>query len=164
VLRLHDTPWLNETWSANDIVLLGHNLSPSDQPYISRTFSSIQPITQASIKKHRIIKNTTIFAFGVASLEIFHSKRLKTFETPYDLEEQGKRTMWTDYFIADRLVGDIHKRELPNFANVTRRCVHCNFDGTVYSLDDDDFRERFNQGVIVPLQQDYDYAMMPVPG
>lgn len=105
-----------------------------------------------------ITKSPTIFALGVALLQLSHAKRIDAFATTDDLDAQGNRTFWTDYMIADRLADDLLARELPNFANATRRCIHCNFEGTVYSLNDDGFRERFYQGVIVPLQQDYDYA------
>jgi hypothetical protein len=37
--------------------------------------------------------------------------------------------------------------------------VHCTFESSVYSLHDEGFRERFWQGVIKPLKDDYDYAM-----
>ena len=61
--------------------------------------------------------------------------------------------------IAYRLAEDLPSRELPNFADATRRCIECTFDSQKCSLDNDDFRERFYQGVVVPLQKDYDYVM-----
>ncbi|KAF2867390.1 hypothetical protein BDV95DRAFT_610791 [Massariosphaeria phaeospora] len=164
VLQLHDTPWLGETWSTKDIFILSHGQTPIllSQPYVSKSFTSPTNATQFCGSKHRIIKNATVFALGIALLEISYGRRLITFETPDDLDDHGNRTLLTDYLIADRLVESIHTRELPNFANAARRCVHCNFDGVVYSLKNDSFRENFYQGVIVPLQQDYDYATMPV--
>jgi hypothetical protein len=157
VVQLHDTPWLRETWSTNDISLLSDAPDPSltEQPYVSTIFPST-PLLHT--KRFRAIKNATIFALGVALLEISHGRQLRTFETPDDLDDQGNRTAWTDYLIADRLVEDIHKRELPNFANAAQRCVHCNFESSAYSLHDEGFRERFHQGVIAPLKKDYDYA------
>jgi hypothetical protein len=107
----------------------------------------------------RAIKNAYIFALGVALLEISHGRRLCTFETLQDLDDSGNRTVWTDYLIADRLVETIYARELPNFADAVRRCVHCTFESSVYSLHDEKFRERFYQGVILPLNHDYEYVM-----
>jgi hypothetical protein len=157
VVQLHDTPWLGETWSTSDICLLSNTRDSlvAEQPYVSSLFPST-PLVQN--KRFRAIKNATIFALGVALLEISHGRQLNTFETPDDLDAQGNRTAWTDYLIADRLVDDVHKRELPNFASAAQRCVHCNFESSVYSLHDDGFRERFYQGVIAPLKKDYDYA------
>ncbi|KAF2821597.1 hypothetical protein CC86DRAFT_458775 [Ophiobolus disseminans] len=160
VLQLYDTPWLTGDWSTKDISLFAQSQEPSvaDQPYISKRFTSLNASTPHR-SNHRIIKNATVFALGVALLEVSHGQPLRTFALSDDLDDQGNHTLWTDYLIADRLVEDIHKRELPNYANAARRCIHCNFEGTVYSLDDDDFRERFYQGVIVPLQKDYDYVV-----
>jgi hypothetical protein len=128
-----------------------------EEPYVSRSFAS-RGKTGVPKKRNAFIRNATIFALGVALLEISHGMRLVTFQTPDDLDDNGNRTAMTESSIAYRLVENIHNRELPNFANATRRCVHCNFDGAVYSLKDDDFRERFHQGVVLPLRQDYDYA------
>jgi hypothetical protein len=157
VVQLHDTPWLGETWSTNDISLLSDTPDPSltEEPYVSTIFPST-PLLHT--KRFRAIKNATIFALGVALLEISHGRQLSTFEMPEDLDDQGHRTAWTDYLIADRLVEGIHKRELPNFANAAQRCVHCNFESSVYSLHDEGFRERFYQGVIAPLKKDYEYS------
>jgi hypothetical protein len=160
VLNLHDTPWLEDTWSMNDIHIVSPKTLLADQPYVSRNFSaSSKPgPTMQSIQRLRIIKNSIVFALGVALLEISYGKTLSSFETPDDLD-QGRRLEWTDYLIACRLAEDLRTRELPNFANATRRCIHCILDSSVYSLKDNDFRESFYQGVIVPLQKDYDFVM-----
>ncbi|CAN9299455.1 unnamed protein product [Alternaria alternata] len=157
VYHLHNTPWLEETWDLNDICILSQSLL-SDQPYISREF----PATAASPAQNqrmRIIKNSIIFALGVALLEISYGKPLNTFATSEDLDANGNRTAFTDYLIADRLAEGLRTRELPNYADATQRCIHCNFEASVYSLDDDDFRERFYQGAIVPLRKDYEYVV-----
>jgi hypothetical protein len=133
----------------------------SDQPYVSTKFTSnanTLPAAPTQQCSKIFIKNSIVFALGVALLEISYGHTLATFETPADLE-QGKRMPWTDCMIAHRLAKDLPSRELPNFADATRRCIHCSFDSSVYNLNDDDFRERFYQGVVVPLQKDYDYAM-----
>ncbi len=144
----------------NDIHIMGRKSILSDQPYLSKNFSPSSSTTTSppTRQRLRIIKNSIIFALGVALLEISYGNSLSAFETPEDLD-QGKRTIWTDSSIAYRLTEGWYTRELPNFADAARRCIHCNFDSSVYDLNNDDFRERFYQGVIVPLQKDYDYAM-----
>ncbi|KAJ8113436.1 hypothetical protein OPT61_g4439 [Boeremia exigua] len=156
VYYLHNTSWLEETWDINDISVLSQSLS-SDQPYISREFPSLG-MKNSRNSKVRIIKNSMIFALGVALLEISHGKTLQQLATDDDLES-GQRTAYTDYLVAERLAGGMHTRELPNYATATQRCVYCNFEASVFSLDDSDFRERFYQGVVVPLRKDYDYVV-----
>ncbi|KAF2468960.1 uncharacterized protein BDR25DRAFT_344152 [Lindgomyces ingoldianus] len=160
VLQLHNTPWLAENWSMKDIHIM-NNAQPSlltDQPYICKNFASTTPLPQTQHKRSRVVKNSVVFALGIALLEISYGKPLSAFETQDDLDDHENRNPLTEYFVADRLAEKIHVRELRNYADATRRCVHCIFDSSVYSLEDDDFRERFYQGVIVPLQQDYDYV------
>jgi hypothetical protein len=157
VYHLHNTPWLEETWDLNDICILSQSLL-SDQPYISREFPAIAA-PPAQSQRMRIIKNSIIFALGVALLEISYGKPLNTFVTSEDLDANGNRTAFTDYLIADRLIEGLRMRELENYADATQRCIHCNFEASVFSLDNDDFRERFYQGVIVPLRKDYEYVV-----
>jgi len=158
VYHLHNTPWLEETWGLKDICILSQSVL-SDQPYISRDFPATAP-PPAHSQRMRIIKNSIIFALGVALLEISYGKPLQTFVTKEDLDNAtGNRTAFTDYLIAIRLAEGLRTRELPNYADATQRCIHCNFEASVFSLDDDDFRERFYQGVIVPLRKDYEYVV-----
>jgi hypothetical protein len=144
----------------NDIHIMGQTSLLSDQPYLSKNFVPLtkNPPSATPRQKLRIIKNSIVFALGVALLEISYGSPLSTFETAEDLD-QGKRLDWTDYFIADRLAEGLAARELPNYTDATRRCIHCSFDSSVYSLKDNNFRERFYQGVVIPLQKDYDYVM-----
>jgi hypothetical protein len=116
VLQLHDTPWLSEMWNMRDMFVLskGHNFVAT-HPYLSKKFASGKKAAQLHETKLRIIKNPTIFALGVALLEISHGKQFSALEAPEDLDGEGKRTMWSDYLTADRLVENIHVRELPNF-------------------------------------------------
>lgn len=160
VYHLYNTPWLEETWDLNDICILSQSVL-SDQPYISRNFPAAATIPAQS-QRMRIIKNSIIFALGVALLEISYGKPLHAFVTADDLDTAGNRTAFTDYLIADRLAEGLRTRELPNYADATQRCIHCNFEASVFSLDDDDFRERFYQGVIVPLRKDYEYVVSTV--
>lgn len=161
VLHLHDTPWLEDTWSMNDIHIVDPKTLLTDQPYVSRNFSassSPDPSIQQPVKKLKIIRNGVVFALGVALLEISYGKALSSFEKPDDIDEGGRQDL-TALNIAYRLVEGLPGQELPYYANATRRCIYCDFDSPVCNLDNVDFRERFYQGVIVPLQKDYDYVM-----
>jgi len=158
VYHLHNTSWLEESWDLNDICILSQSVL-SDQPYISRDFPATAT-PPAHGQRMRIIKNSIIFALGVALLEISYGRPLNTFVTREDLDEAtGNRTAFTDYLVAERLAKGLRTRELTNYADATQRCIHCNFEASVSSLDDDDFRERFYQGVIVPLRKDYEYVV-----
>ena len=53
---------------------------------------------------------------------------------------------------------DTHRRESPNYAKAVSRCVNCNFDTVSYDLTEGDMRERFYEGVIVPLKEDWEFV------
>lgn len=99
-----------------------------------------------------------VFALGVALLELSFSQPLSDLVTSSDLDQDGKYDLTTEYSIATRLASDIHLRELPNYAKVVSRCVHFNFETNVYDLTEEDFKERFYEGVVVPLKEDWEYA------
>lgn len=135
-----------------------------DRPYLSLSF--IQPnnnnnnTLRKNSRKHdrRLLKNEIVFALGVALLELSFSQPLSDLTTPSDLDQNGKVDLTTEYSIATRLAKDIHLRELPNYAKAVSRCVQFNFDTNVYDLTEEDFKERFYEGVVVPLKEDWEYV------
>ncbi|KAF8246381.1 hypothetical protein K440DRAFT_632076 [Wilcoxina mikolae CBS 423.85] len=161
VSQLHDTPWLSESWGMKDIYFINDRKGTSlfDQPYVSKSFAPAPNSQQSTQSKSRcFIKNEMVFALGVALLELSYGKPLLSFKTADDLDGQGNETSFTEFSIANRLIDDIRGRELPNYAEAVIRCIRCNFNTFTYSFDVDEFRECFYQGVIQPLQQDYEYA------
>ncbi|KAF2490602.1 hypothetical protein BU16DRAFT_518033 [Lophium mytilinum] len=160
VLQLHGTPWLSETWTMKDIYVVenSNNALLSDQPYVSKSFKPTPDSTPPHRKRLCFVKNSIIFALGVALLEISYGKPTSAFETTEDWDDDGKRTVWTEFSVAGRLADALRDRELANYFDAVHRCIHCNFDSSSYSLTDDHFRERFYQGVVVPLQKDYEYT------
>lgn len=126
---------------------------------MSKIFTPTTKSQKSAIpNSRRFTKNEMVFGLGIALLELSYGKPISWFKTADDLDDQGNETIYTEYFIASRLTEAIDKRELSKYAKAALRCVTCNFDTFTYSLDDSDFRERFYQGVILPLQQDYKYA------
>lgn len=164
VLQLYDTPWLPTAWSSDDIFVLktsAGNTLPS-QFYTSRTFRS--PSAHAAIvKARRCVKNEMVFALGVALLELSYRQPLLSLKTPDDLNDQGMEDKMTELSIAMRLADRIHEREMGNYAKAVLRCVRCSFDTFSCDLEDLGFREKFFEGVVMPLRADYEYATMVRP-
>lgn len=147
-----------------DIFFISHNMettSPLGQPYVSKIFTptpSLSSQDSTSPRPQCLIKNEVVFALGIALLELSYGKPILCYKTAEDLDDQGNETIYTEYSIANRLTQAIDGRELSNYAKAALRCVNCIFDTFTYSLNDDGFRESFYLGVILPLQQDYEYA------
>lgn len=133
-----------------------------DRPYVSSSFipANSSNTSQRSSSKHdrRLLKNEVVFALDVALLELSFSQPLSDLVTPSDLDEDDKADLTTKYSIATRLAKNIHLRELPNYAKAASRCVHFNFDTNVYDLTEEDFKEQFYEGLVVPLKEDWEYA------
>jgi hypothetical protein len=131
-----------------------------NHPYVSRTFASPSDLQNSnSTNRRRFVKNELVFALGVALLELSWGKPLLSLKDSKDLNDQGNEDSMTEFSIATRLADSIHNRELPNYAKAAVRCIRCTFDTFTYDFDDKDFRERFYEGVVMPLQEDYEYAM-----
>lgn len=167
VLQLHDTPWLSKSWNLKDILFINNDtkaLPPLSQPYVSRLFTPRAKSQDPTMSRSRCFgKNEMVFALGVALLELSYCKPIMWFKTAEDLDDHGNEALYTEYSIANRLIQTIDKRELSHYAEAALRCVKCDFGTFNYSLDDDHFRECFYDGVIIPLQKDYEYATSGSP-
>jgi hypothetical protein len=160
VLQLHDTPWLPQSWETKDIFLLKSHSGTTipSEFYVSRTFTS-SPAAQAIAKRCRIAKNDTIFALGVALLELAHGAPVHSLiDKSKDLNDEGNEDSTTPYLIASRLAQELNNYESENYAKAVLRCVNCNFDTFTFSFDDSEFRAKFYEGVVVPLQEDYEHV------
>lgn len=133
-----------------------------DRPYVSSSFTpanSSNTLRKSSSKHNRrLLKNEIVFALGVALLELSFLQLSSDLTTPDDLDEDGKANLTTEYFIATQLARDIHLRELSNYVKAASRCVQFNFDINVYDLTKKAFKERFYEGVVVPLKEDWEYV------
>ena len=165
VLHLHDTPWLAHNWDTKDIYCLNRakNTSSSftNNLYVSRNFSPLPspPPSQTTPPTRRFVKNETVFALGIALLELSFRAPLLSLLTPSDLDSAGHIDSLTEFSIATRLADEIHMRELPNYARAVTRCVRCSFDTFRCDFGEREFRERFYEGVVLPLREDWEYAV-----
>lgn len=138
-----------------------NGISLIDQTYVSKSFAPVSRATHSTqVDSREFLQNEMIFALGLALLELSYGKPIMSFKTAQDLDGQGNETIFTEYSIATRLIRTIEDRELRNYADAVTKCIRLNFETSTTSLDDDDFRERFYEGVLVPLQEDYDYVTL----
>jgi len=109
-------------------------------------------------KRHRFVKNEMVFALGVALLELTHRCPILSFKEADDLNEFGQEDMMTEVSIATRLADNLNSFESENYAKAVLRCIRCSFDTFTYDLNNQEFRERFYEGVVLPLQLDYEHV------
>jgi hypothetical protein len=123
--------------------------------YVIKTFDSIASTTREEALRSAmdalLVKNRTLFALGVALLELTYEARLSNLQSPEDLNDD-----FTQYRAATRLAQKIEGDELPRFASVVRKCIYPTPEGCDFSFASEGFRRRFFQDVVLPLKADYD--------
>jgi hypothetical protein len=84
------------------------NISAADHSlrfsYIHALSSPLPPPS----KHHRCVKTETVFALGVALLELSWRRSLLSLKTPNDLNDQGLEDSLTELSIATRLADEMH--------------------------------------------------------
>jgi hypothetical protein len=158
VLQLHSTEWLDKTSWKEDVRFVrprGNN-SLARYAYIQKRFGTRHP-SEAPEREQTLampaIRNETIFYLGVTLIELSLGHALISFQTDDDLGPDRKRTIVTDYGIAQRLLKDIQELEGERYTNTVNRCINCLFEGIVPSLEDAQFRHAFYQSAVVPLRE-----------
>ena len=166
VLQLHSSPWLNERWSSEDILLLHEGVDLDDralvEPYVRKIFtSSTDRVAQPSSNPGGFsvagprpwILNEALFALGLVLLELAYDRPLRSFQKPEDLGDDGEPNAFTDMMVARRLELTVEKAAGATFATVVRRCLHCTFDVDKPDLDDPKFYRAVYIGVVKPLME-----------
>lgn len=152
VLQLYDTPWLRDSWTVDDIYM---DLSEDvDHLYVVNNFdehSSQQQLPDSYTSNLDCVRNRTLFALGIALLELTFGAPLSAQQTAEDLNDALtlQRIVW-------RLAKKVQKDEFPRFAGAVFKCIHPDAEGFEFSLANQSFRRRFFQEVVLPLKNDYD--------
>lgn len=127
----------------------------SSDLYVIETFGSPipqQPEAHPGDPSTLLVKNCTLFSLAVALLELTYGGLLSTLQTQDDLNDS-----FTTYRIAERLTKRLRHEELPRFASVVAKCMYPTPESDCdFSFDNDAFRRRFYQDVVLPLKQDRD--------
>ena len=98
-----------------------------------------------------LVKTRTLFALGVALLELTYEASLSTLQT-----DQERNGAFAKYLAATRLTKKIQDDELPRFASAVGKCIYPTPEGCDFSFENEGFRRRFFQEVVLPLKQDYE--------
>jgi hypothetical protein len=159
VLQLYKTPWLNEQWSDNDVYFIQRPGLPSsmvfEHPFVYRKFSPAADESSRSSQSgaHSVIRNETLFTLGILLTELLFGVSIEELQTPDDLNHQG--TPGIIWCTVDRILENklIEAEAGPRYQEAVRRCIRCDFDQTVSSLDDSNFQRAVFEGVVAPLEK-----------
>jgi hypothetical protein len=122
-----------------------------DYLYVLRIFDEYSSQSGSYTGNLYCVNNRTLFALGVALLELTYGAPLSSQQTAEDLNDA-----LTPHRTALRLVEKIKYDELPQFARAVYKCIHPDAEDCEFSLANQRFRRRFFQEVVLPLKEDYD--------
>jgi hypothetical protein len=156
ILQFHGTSWFNETNWKQDVRFVRAQGRKSPFAYIQKRFGANVEAAVAAQRSslNSAIRNETIFALGITLIELSLGRTLRNFQKEEDLGPDKEPNFLTDLSIARRLVREqVQEKEGGRYANTVNRCIHCIFDGIDPSLEDEQFRQAFYQGAVVPLKE-----------
>ena len=159
LLQLYNSPWMDESWTKNDIyfVKAAEGSPVLDRPYITRKFkSSLGLESIASGNKVPIRDNSikSIEALGIVLLELCFGEAIEDqpFRKKY-LGADGQPNDMTDFCTAKQWWQDHALGEGgPEFHTAIRRCLFCAFAPKSTSLEDDELCAALYSEVVEPLE------------
>jgi hypothetical protein len=159
LLRLYSTPWLQDHIYWNGIGLIqGHDGGMIDLPFISKELIpsigvSRQPLSADPVSL-ACIRNEWVYALGVFLIELCLGKSILQLKEPDDEIPGGMLPFLTEFRTASRLIEVVEDQAGLRYGAAVRRCVRCDFDERVYSLDDEGFCKAVYKGVVACLEDD----------
>jgi hypothetical protein len=163
VLQLHQTPWLDENWGKDSIFFVKRpGKTQFDQPFVSVNIDQSKQSTMRTLpnRMNRVIRNRTLYALGVALIELYYRKPISDLHR----DEDGPLNtgdvlsdLMTEFNTADRLAEALLSEAGAKYSDAVRRCIRCEFDGRTSSLEDTKFQKAVFRGVVAQLQENYDY-------
>lgn len=163
VLQLHETPWLDENWSKDNIFFIKRSENTMyNHPFVSQHFNqaSLSPSSPIPASMGRIIRNQTLYALGVSLIELWYGKALHELQKPEDGPPKtgdAKIDIMTEWNTADRLVDGLYSEAGGKYSEAVRRCIRCDFDRRASSLEDAAFQKAVYLGVVSQLKENFDF-------
>jgi hypothetical protein len=133
-----------------------------DQPFVSRGLNANFPASTNAIPSSmvRMIQNQTLFALGIALIELWYGKPLSELheaedgpQNPTDLQGSFITRLNTAHRLADELADEAGAK----YSDAVRRCIRCDFSLRENSLEDVQLQKAVYQGVVIQLKATHDF-------
>ena len=159
VLQLYETPWLQATWSSDDIFFgQPEKKLMHERVFVSKFTTDDRQAQQSGARLHAtlpLVPNDSIFALGILLIELCLSASLAELRKPEDVTAAGGTVnAVSDFITATRLIDDVYQEGGSRYGSAVRRCIRCEFDQRRSNLDDDGFRQAVYMGVVKVLEED----------
>ncbi|KAF1961193.1 hypothetical protein CC80DRAFT_232468 [Byssothecium circinans] len=158
VLQLHETPWLDDNWTKDDILFIKRSDKiVYNHPFVSQHFAApkqSESINNVPALMRRIIRNQSLYGLGISLIELWHGKAISELKKT---EDESETTFMTEFNTADRLVDELYSDAGGKYADAVRRCIRCDFDHRATSLENTAFQRAVYQGVVAQLKENFDF-------
>jgi hypothetical protein len=158
VLQFHATPWLKHTLCSKDVFFhsvdsnLLKTISVRNEVYLNTAIRGPdRPVLRGSpFRSPPRVRNKQLFALGVILIELAYEAPLHSLQKPTDVASHDDQN--TDYYIADRVRLTVSSMLGPTYADLIRKCIHCDF-GSGDDLEDPALQESFYVEVVQGLEE-----------
>jgi hypothetical protein len=166
LLQFHQTRWLRESWSSDDIMLSENQRNAMDlsnkpddckeeldaiqEPYANVSIREENATaTQPAARQPSPIKNRALFNLGKILLELAFLAPFQKLKLP---EEEGSQSTEDaeNLIAADRLLCSVSAEMGLDFPEIVRKCIHCDF-AQGHDLGSERLQAAFYQYVICGL-------------
>lgn len=163
VLQLHETPWLNDDWSIDNIFFIERpGMDAYKYPFVARQFHQTSPASVNTIPSSLtyVIPNQTLYGLGIALIELWYGKTLtelhKAGDGPLD-PANAQMNFLTMFNTAFRLVSELEDEAGEMYSDAVRRCIQCDFKSRARNFRDAQFQSAVFEGVVAQLKANYEF-------
>lgn len=163
VLQYHTTPWLEDSWNSDHVLvdadskhhasvgLIDHRKSrPQFDSYLDVSIHNPSEVLQSPItsRSRTLIRNWTLYSLGVMLLELAYRRPIQEMRKSQDIDVNEHNT---NYYTADRIQQNVSQEMGIDFAEIVRKCIQCDF-GYGADLSLTKLQEGFYEDVVQKLE------------
>ena len=158
VLQLHETEWLREKWTKQDIFFIREPLSAGvrqnidlSHPVVHQAFTSPTPTPQDLTESFLVRCNKSLVCLGIVLIELCYWKDLHSLQN----ENAGNRVKGasTEHSIAVGMIDQLYDDAGFNYGESVRRCI-TGLDLREIQLECDEFKKEAYHKIVQPLEED----------
>jgi hypothetical protein len=158
VLQFHATPWLKHTLCSKDVFFhsvdssIIKTISVRNEVYLNTAIKGpdCPVLRRPPFRSPPRVRNQQLFALGVILIELAYEAPLHSLQKPTDVASHDDQN--TDYYIADRVRLNVSSMFGPTYADLIRKCIHCDF-GRGDDLENPALQESFYVEVVQGLEE-----------
>jgi len=161
VLQLHETEWLDERWTKQDIFFIREPLTVGtsvrhnvdlNHPVVHQAFTTSTPPTPQDLAESLLVRcNKSLVSLGIVLIELCYWKDLQSLRTGNS--ENAVKGASAEYSIAVGIVDQLYDDAGFNYGEAVRRCI-TGLDLRETQLECDEFKKEAYHKIVQPLEMD----------